>query len=469
MSPVLALAVLGSPAHAQTPPQVPQIQTQHVYATGPAGPNSFERGVRLKPSEELMIMLGLDDEIAAGTPNGWHASVGARLATDLQCGAMRFDVDFTAMADSLKDLPSNLAASGATLLQALPMLTICHTSPSLCAELKNLNLRIEQDLDFRAQVCRSIEGYIDGQVDEHEALRRQQVALEKQQCIAQHGGDAVAVRDCTEAARQPQNMTAIAQGFIDEQVASGPQRLLEAALGATNHALASKPGLYEMLSAVAGEAEITLNGEVYPVLDTDGAFTSVDIVNGMLDLTEYYACSATLRERLLEEFGPDGTGTFLTNPNVPGRLDYLKQMVQVSIGSHLTPADLENFGLINHVDQRHMCFALRDTAALVTAQSVLEETGGIAEWAMDNPELPDIGKTKLKKAVKVATQVVEALASEPHYAAYPEWSAALSALAEDERRIGQALANTLEAGLESQTSLDDDGPCGSYIECKLRQ
>ena len=72
-------------------------------------------------------------------------------------------------------------------------------------------------------MCNSIDKYIDEQADEGARIQRDAETLAEQQCIKDAGGDAVAVRECTE---NPQSglVTDIAKGFLGEDLAERPRR-----------------------------------------------------------------------------------------------------------------------------------------------------------------------------------------------------------------------------------------------------
>ncbi len=432
-----------------------------VWLAALAGAQSieFEAGDRYHATDAVLAALGAWDEADGPYEDlEWGASVNARIATDLQCGSLNVDVDVNAAMSAVSELPRQLADLGPDLVGALPMLATCHLSPSLCAELKNLNLRIDQEIDFQAAMCRSIEGYIDKQADEGEQLRRDAAELATQQCIAEGGGTADAVRQCTEN-ESSGLVVDIAQGFLDEKIATAPQRLISAAVDATNHELAKQHGMKEMLSAIAGEAEITVNGEVIPLLE-EGTLVSEDIANELLYHGERYACSKSRLDTLLGGMVQMGE----TPPSASTA--YAVEALEDTLKQRVTEADQTNLDTLDWATYRSFCLALRNTAAKHTAITIRDSVAALVDKAIENPQLPGLGKSKLKHSLRTMEAVVTALSEDDQLLSFGEWSERLVSAAGAERGHANALSETLREGEHSRRVLwEQRPPCNTYREC----
>jgi hypothetical protein len=419
-------------------------------------------GERFRPTDEVLAALGAPDPTDKPEEIEWGAELNARLATDLECGAIKVDVDVEAMMDAVSDLPDQLATAGTSLASALPMLALCHLSPSICAEVKNLNLRIDQDLDFRAAMCNSIDKYIDEQADEGERIRRDAMKLAEQQCIQQAGGDAAAVRACTE---NPQSglVTDIAQGFLGEKLASAPQKVVEAALDATNAELGKSPEFKQFLTGIVGEAEIGINGEVYPLLEP-GSMTSEDIREALLYWGERNSCSPTRLATLVEGEDSPWEAEELDNPYESS--EYAVERLEALLGERLTTQDLDNLGVLPWATWRAFCMGLKNTAARETALVLRDEVSALVIKAEGNPQLPSLGAGKLRQAMRTTEAVVASFADDSQIMDFAGWSAALAAAAASELGHQRAMAESLrEAEQGNQRLWSNPAPCNSYLEC----
>lgn len=421
----------------------------------------FEAGERFRPTDEVLAALGAPDPSTRPEELEWGVELDARLATELECGALKFDVDVDAMLQGINNLPQQLATSGVDLAGSLPMLALCHLSPSICAEIKNLNLRIDQDIDFRAAMCQSIDKYIDEQADEGARIQRDAETLAKQQCIRDAGGGAPAVRECTE---NPQSglVTDIAQGFLGEDLARAPQKVVEAALDATNSELANAPGMKRFLTGIVGEAEISVNGEVYPLLES-GSLTSEDIREALLYWGEHYSCGQTRLVSLVND-EPDLDPDVVDDP-YPSTEYAVETLVEV-LKDRVTETDVANLGALPWATYRSFCFGLRNTAARETAVVMRDRISALTTKAEANPELPTLGVSKLRQARQTTEAVLVSLAEDSQVMDFAGWSQALAAAAASELGHQRALTETLREGEHGQRMLwVNKPPCNSYLEC----
>ena len=420
-------------------------------------------GERFRPTDDVLAALGAPDPYTKPPEIEWGVELDARLATELECGALKVDVDLDAMLSHINDLPQQLAAAGTSLASALPMLTLCHLSPSICAEVKNLNLRIDQDLDFRAAMCDSLDKYIDAQADEGARIRRDAVKLAEQQCIVDNGGTAEAVRECTE---NPQSglVTDIAKGFLGETLSTAPQKVVEAALLATNTELGKSLPLKNFLVGIVGESEIAVNGEVYPLLDGT-SLTSEDVREALLYWGEHYSCSQIRLSDLIEDeddvlFEPEPIDE--PNPTVEYAIEALEEV----LSERVSEEDVTNLEALPWATYRSFCFGLRNTAARETALVMRDEISALVLKAQDNPELPNIGLGKLKTALRTSEVVLAALSEDSQVMDFAGWSAALADAAASELGHQRALAESVrEAQAAKERLWINRPPCNSYLEC----
>ena len=129
--------------------------------------HSFSGSANIEPSDLLMAVFGVRDVKDHGGQLEWDAySVDASLSVTTDCGAIKIDADWEALAGDVNQLGEQLVSNLEKAAKAMPMLIICQVSPSLCAELKNLDFKIDSELGFRWDVCESINNFIDDKAQE---------------------------------------------------------------------------------------------------------------------------------------------------------------------------------------------------------------------------------------------------------------------------------------------------------------
>jgi hypothetical protein len=168
---VLVTATLAaSTASAQTPP-TDYYGTERRYSTANVLSVLGKRQAHPPPRELLF-----DAEVQAG------------VSTKVNCGQLDVDVNVRAMADRVAQIPGQLVGQAQALLGAMPMLTLCYASPSLCAEVKNVNFQINERLKGLSDVCRSMDSYIASQ-STSDAVREAAAKRGWERCVSEAQSD----------------------------------------------------------------------------------------------------------------------------------------------------------------------------------------------------------------------------------------------------------------------------------------
>lgn len=409
------------------------------------------------------------------------ASLDAEFGARIDCGAIRFEGDFNAVLPDVSEVPEQLASAGMSFLNALPMLTVCHTSPSLCAELKNLNFRIDEEWDFSAEICKAMDTYIDDQAEKGEREARNRW---KRECTAEFiagadgeqgtgddGDPAAAVRHCeTEEPEDGYLVTDIAQGFVTRTFSDEPQKLVRAALTATQTELSQNEGFYEFLVAVGGEAELRHNGVAMPLFPPGGSLLAEELADAMKFRAMRTACVMPLREvfgSLDEQSGvfvpgdPVGIGQAT---NDEAEMYWRGEMFDI-FSNEFTQRDAENLYLLDTGVFWVMCERLSEVVVAETVNQLQKQVTSEVALMAENPALGELGHKKLKDIERAIEALKRQLDGEelPSIPAYRLQLERMADAIRDERRN---VAGSLSSGEVRNEELRDTWKkCKSYRTC----
>lgn len=435
-----------------------------------------------------LAILGAPGRRVAGTRSPQRIELGASLEAEfgafVECGAIKFEGDLNAVLPDVSDMPQQLASAGTDLLAALPMLTICHTSPSLCAELKNLNFRIDEQWDFQADLCESMNNYIDDQAEKGEKESR---ARHMNRCVAElttPSGPATpmsageAQRICLEQ-DDPYLMVDIAQGYLTNAVSTQPQKILEQALAATQTELSENERFYEWLTALGGEMEIRHNGQVIPVFPPSGNLLAERLVENMEEMGYRIASSTRLRDLVSEVddgFMRGAVGLDDRDPNALAdavgyesggdeAAEYWMAALLQVFGRDFYVQDYTNLHTLDTATVYAMAALWGQVAskqAVIDLRTEMESQLALME---ENPALPDAGKKQIKSIRRTLKVVAEHFEDE-EIPTVAEFRLLLHDSAEAVRARDRATAGALSAGEERNRQVHGDRPaCVSWRTC----
>lgn len=430
-------------------------------------------------SEEVMAVLGPRDNLNL-TPSAGRINLGIGLEAEfgavVDCGAIKFEGDLQAALPDVSKLPEELAGAAQTFVAALPMLTICHTSPSLCAELKNLNLRIDEQWSFQADLCKAMDGYIDEQAQEGmvESQRRWMNRCIQKKKEEEDMSPSEAERVCAEA-DEPYLVGDIAQGFLDDAFSNGPQRIVEKALEATQTKLSKNPKFYEFLVAVGGEMELRHNGEVMPLFPENGSLQAEDLAKDIETSAKRLSCSSSLRFWVASV---TDEGNY-TPGEPPSNVDsfvhvnlasddaarfWLDEMFNV-LNHEFTLREYENLHTLDTRDSNMMCQRMGRVLAAEVVRRLDDMTDSEVAQMDLNPKLPKEGRRILKNIEKSVDLVRRNLEDES-IPEIPAFRLELETAADVVRRRNRDTAGALSSGEERlQRALGDRPVCNSYRTC----
>jgi len=400
------------------------------------------------------------------------ASLRAEFGIRVECGQIKMDGDLQGTLPDVSDLPEQLAAAGTTVMAAMPMLTLCHMSPSICAELKNLNIRIDEDWDFHADLCRSIDAHIDSQAEKGREEARDRA---KEKCMSkkkeQGSSDREALRDCEE--QEDYLVTDKVQGFVTQAFSDTPQRLLRSALDASQTALSKNPEFYEFLVAIGGEAEIQHNGVSMPLFSREGSLTAKMLSDNIRDLARRVAGSSQLRN-IVGTVDPE-TGvltpgnTDLASPNWgPNNSDlamrfWSKEMLQI-FATEFSQRDYMNL----HALDTATSFMFEDRWGDVVAKELVVRLAGLTKSELEhmtrNPALSDDEKVRIRDIAR-ALDILKAQLDRHEIETIPQFRLTLERAADRARQDRREIAGALAESEERNQRVLGMPACNSYATC----
>lgn len=453
----------------------------------------FDADVDVDLSGRALAALGLAPTQVAGVSNPGRIVLGASLEAEfgayVECGAIKFDGDFNAVLPDVSDVPQQLAQAGTAVLSALPMLTVCHTSPSLCAELKNLNFRIDEQWDFQADLCKSMNGYIDDQAEKGEKESR---ARHVNRCVQELSGPevpeaqrmdlAAAQRTCMDQ-DEPYLAVDIAQGFITNAVSHQPQKILKQALAATQTELSQNENFYEWLTAIGGEMELRHNGQIIPLFPPSGNLLAEDLIENMETSGYRIAISTQLKDIVAQKDGGKraqygGQNDPLDDrdplayahvtgfaPNIDEAADYWMNALTKVFRHDFSVDDYDNLHTLDTSMTYSMARLWGKVASKVAIQNLRTEMESELAIMEKNPALPDAGKGQIK-TIRRTLKVVADHFEDEEIPTVAEFRLLLLESADSIRRRDQATAAALATGEERNRKVQGDGPgCVSFITC----
>lgn len=424
---------------------------------------SYHGSQRLYTTQEILTVLGKPQPRAPKPELIFDAEAHAGMATHLNCGQVAIDFDLRGTINNVKQIPERLASQGTALLNSLPMLLVCYYSPTLCAEIKNLNFRIDEDLKQLSDVCKGVNAFIDTQ-STADSVRTAGQQRAFQECVneARSGNNptpmADAVRQCN-TGKLAMLYTDIAQAWVTDVATRQPQRILQSLLGATKqltNALNDKQ--YKFLSSVLGELVIGLNGKLTPVFPAR-PLTAAAFAKNMNSRAIEVACSETTMNQIVDGHPP--TTPDNTKSGMPFAEDHLYEIIQRDI----THGDVDDLFTLDPSDLGVACNAVGRSLATLAAASTADDGAATMATAMQNPALPDTVRRVYAERIETTFRALRNQAANGSAEPLPRLKAIIARMAaatRDRRRVEAAAANK---GFLDETREFEETPCDSDETC----
>jgi hypothetical protein len=362
-----SLVLVGGTVQAQTPPTT----------------EAYTRVRRTYTADNVLSVLGANTPVRPPVgQQATFASLHAGVHTDISCGQLRFGLDFDAMKERVTAMADQLKGQLGAAVGALPLLILCQSSPSLCAEIKNFNYQLNEELKGLMDVCRSMDDYIDGKAKEGQATAWRQCIDEK---LQEHPPKSMttAQLECNRESRHPV-FPKIDSALHAIETTDAPQEVLKSLLTATGHDVQRGLGeeRYHFLSAVLGEFTLDVNGKLVPLFPVQPT-TVTDLARSVGIEGVRRTCDTARLRRIIDAQHPepdptDGDGSVRT---------WKKEMNEV-IRRNVTLVNTTNLDTLDDSDRAVACSALGKSLAQETLRQLGAQAQSIMAQLTGNPNLP---------------------------------------------------------------------------------
>jgi hypothetical protein len=420
---------------------------------------------RTYSSADVLALLGKKKKFSAPEPFKLGPEMSAKVNTSLQCGRLRFNYDMKSMIDKLKDFPEQLKKyvgnSGTAAMNAAPMLVLCYMSPTVCAELKNLNMRLDLDLKMMTDVCSAMDNYIGSQAEKGSKESKDRA---NNKCVNDQQERGVTLQQALDHCNRnppPALNVDIAKGWIQDTVISGPQKVLDSLLLASSQKTVGAVGEenYKFLAAVLGETKIQANGKILPMFPAH-VFVPSTLAGKMFQAAVDTTCNHQNLQAAI-------AGTFVPNSPDP-EINFFQRRLFHVINDNIDKRDHNNLFDLDPPDQELMCNALGRAVGRVAILQTAADGESMAVIALQNPALPeDLRKMYESRVSQVFPAIREQAQTQPTKP-IDELLKLLNKMSKLQREQRRLTAGTLSQGqmdldtLYSQ-SIED---CDSDYTCK---
>lgn len=333
---------------------------------------------------DVTALLGPNVAAAPGRTLLFSADVQAGVKTTQNCGAIGVNLNVGKVGAMVANLPKTLIAQGAAILPALPTLAVCYASPSLCAELKNLNFNINEKLKGFTDVCKSMNDYvnkqaIEGSVGSYAKAKAFNACVDNELTTGITDSVEVANEDCKNTPPQPL-YTNIAKAWLQDNVTSQPQNLLASLLEASGQMTDPvDQEKYALLSALVGELKLDVNGKVLPIFP-EHPLTAQALKDNIKALAIETACD---KGNLTAAVGK----ALPLSQTSPAARRY-EDALYSAIYENMTLEDVKLLFVLDPPNTQLACNAYGRSLARLALERVTNDAHASLLTAMQNPALP---------------------------------------------------------------------------------
>lgn len=427
------------------------------YATDDIGDNE-----KMFSSNDIIAMFGKAHVYANKKGSNINFNPGT-IQTNMQCGQIQFDIlnNFNQALSDLEKMPKKLVEQFSTnfssLASAAPIIALCYSSPTLCAELKNLNLNLQQDVGLQTNMCESIDNYVTDRADQG---RKESYDRALKSCISQNSpsmGVRNATYKCNSSVSERDVLVADVVNNKMRSGLSGAQNIIESALTSTG-ALATQndKDRYKLLQASLGDMQIDANGSITPALG-DLKMTPNDMSENVMHNSSNLVCDlANLKKSI------DGSPVISSSNDVDR---YLQTILNQTITKNLSDDDVNNLEDLDSVDKDVICNSLARSLAFETVKNIVSDNANALDSVTSNTVIPDDVKEKIISHANDFFNKVVKSSNNEDILPVPVIKKELGKLAylsrDSKRKLGVALTAT-----EVSDAIENSKNCDSAITCE---
>ena len=413
-------------------------------------------------SDDIISIFGKAQSYTRNTGSNISINPGS-IKTNMQCGQIQVDIlnNFNQALSDLKQLPQKLVdqfgSNFSSLAAASPIIALCYSSPTLCAELKNLNLNLQQDIGLQTNMCQSIDNYV---TDRSDQGRKESYDRALKSCIAQYS-PSMGVRNATYKCNSSvsENDVLVAD-VVNNKISSGlkaSQNIIKSALTSTGALVTQNDqDRYKLLQASLGDMQIATNGSITPAFG-DLKLTPSDMSQNVMNNSQNLVCDLTNLKKSI-----DG------NPVISAANDvdrYLQTILNQTITKNLSDYDVSNLKDLDSVDKDVICNSLARSLALEAIKNVAADNSNALDSVSSNAVIPDDVKSKILANANEFFKNVIKTSNKEDIIPVPVIKKELSKLAylsrDSKRKLGVALTTS-----EISDAVQSSKNCDSAVTCE---
>lgn len=343
-------------------------------------------------SSDILAAFGQQRTYNDPSPYRGSWGIDAQLNTNIECGKIQFATNIDSTIKKLKNLPNKIIdyvhGSFPALIDALPILALCTTDPVLCAELKNLNLKLDMDIGLQTNSCYAINKYINNQADKG---RMEAYNKALQACVSERsGGDPknflAAMNSCQDGqdAIKPNNV--LVADIINRKMnvtLTQAQDIIKSVLTSTGRFVTQNDhDRYSLLNAAIGETKLQVNGASIPILpENDIIISPNDVVQFLLAKSTQVSCDPSALYKSVNSLQQADSSDPSTR--------YLENIVYKSIKNSLVNDDVYNLDDVSKANKNIICSFLGRSLALKSLDYFISEISDAMNSVQNNDYIPD--------------------------------------------------------------------------------
>jgi hypothetical protein len=363
--------------------------------------------------------------------------------------------------DKVKNLPNQLADAGASLISGAPMMLLCYASPTVCAELKNINLRIDQQLKLLTDVCGAMDQYVGSQAEEgvKESHKRAQRECVRRKTEDENVSPPTAITECSNDPG-PALMTDIANAWVQDRLVKTPQNVVESLMKSSGQKVAGAIGEenYKFMSAMLGEMKLDVNGKILPV------FPANPLVPANVAKHAWKIAIDTICNTISFKLAVDGK---LFPISVNPEMQFFERRLYAVIHENIESIDHKNLFDLDPKDRDLVCNALGRSVGKQGILQTAADGESIAASALQNPALSESLRNDYKMRLETVFPALREQALAERVRGIDELRQWLAQMAEAQRASRRLTAKSLSQGQMINDSMEtvNNEECDSDETC----
>lgn len=411
---------------------------------------NFQYKNEFSTADEAQRMFGLPPKHDEQDPTLSAGGFRFDLGSSLECGSIDVNANIMGQWNELQSQLRGLIpkrGEEVDYAKKIAFMSICYSSPTLCAQLRHDWLSIQGKLNLRAQACAAVDKFIDNQADKG---ARQLRAEAQAQCardrLGKFDGDmAASLQSCQKDGVSGLKLRDFQSGVMRE-MDGAKQKVLQSMLS-----FAKDETSYSFLSTFLGEVMVNTDGQWEPLFDK-GIMRPADVADAFLTRGQGLACARV---------GDVLAGRYVTS-NV-----YETEVAHI-IRRKLSRAVVEDLDVLAAPDRQLACLALGRAVGREAALKAAAKYQSLVSTGLLNTAIPEPLRAEYRDRVSTAFPSLRAAIDSEEIPPVEAVRAELAAFARAQRAKTALLAAEANRGRTRNTIEDANGAteCIDSLTCR---